>query len=503
MDTGRYDILFSGIITISVVTLTKYLVKIEAIKGITYYQAWSENDPAIAPSRLITNSNLDDLYLYLSSLTQFPTALAQIGPTNYPFVITSITYDEICEFITLEVTQDNIDNKSILYKKLPLFTTESCEGNIYIYNLPQPLDFPNTYGICTFVNQNVSGYVNIRKLIDQKYEIVFKNTNYIITFTDPTSNDDLSIIFENDIINWIKLYQDNLPFQPTVLMILNNKYYAFTIYNVKLSDQIMVWEVDVSTINNLSSNVFTDIPKGCYSGVRFNFDCQFTFNCFGQLGFTGPQGNIGPTGPANGPTGYTGPIGPQGPAGGPTGFTGPDGIIGPTGFQGTTGPMGMTGMGRTGATGPLGPTGPSGILNSGNYFNVIQTRVSNQQINSTTDIIQFNTQTLTGGNFDIVNYRFQPTVAGYYQLNSVVTAIYTSLNLIWDLQLFKNDVLYQTGTNISQFTQSLTSFGLSISSLVDFNGTTDYVDIRVQVSAGVCDIDRNKTFFNGCFLRTL
>ena len=476
MNDGRYDILFNGSVNITSISPTQYLVNLDYISGITYYQVWSDNDPTTIPERQVLNSNIDDLYLYLSSLTVEPTASINIGISNYPFIIKSITYNNITQTLTLTVSVEYIDNKSDVFQVLPLTGITNCDGIVYIYNLPNPLNFPNTYGICSFVNQTVTAFISIKKMVNLTYEICFKNVNNIATFTNPTYNDQLCVLYDTNINNWTDLYQENLPFQPTVLMILNNKYYAFTIKNVKIVLSSLVWIVESDTILNSSSNVLTELPKGIFSNVRMNFDCQFVYSCMDNLGYTGP----------------TGPIGPAGPAGGPTGPIGPTGIIGDIGPTGFTGPIGGQ-----------GPTGPTGALITGNYFNTVQTLLSNQQINSTTEIIQFNTQTLSGGTFDIVNYRFQPNIAGYYQLNSVVTAIYSSLNLVWDLQLYKNGVLYQSGTNISQFLQSLTSFGLSISTMLPLNGTTDYVDIRVEVSAGICDIDRNRTYFNGCFLRSL
>jgi plastocyanin len=70
----------------------------------------------------------------------------------------------------------------------------------------------------------------------------------------------------------------------------------------------------------------------------------------------GPTGDVGPTGPQGdiGLTGNTGPTGPQGDIGltGNTGPTGPQGPAGPQGDGGSTG--------NAGATGPTGPQGPAG-----------------------------------------------------------------------------------------------------------------------------------------------
>ena len=66
-----------------------------------------------------------------------------------------------------------------------------------------------------------------KKLINLTYEICFKTVNNITTFTDPTYTDELTVLYDTNINNWTELFQENLPFQPTVLMVLNNNYLHF------------------------------------------------------------------------------------------------------------------------------------------------------------------------------------------------------------------------------------------------------------------------------------
>jgi hypothetical protein len=115
--------------------------------------------------------------------------------------------------------------------------------------------------------------------------------------------------------------------------------------------------------------VFVNIPLGSLGATGTTGPTGFTGPT--GPGYTGIQGDIGPTGiqGLTGPTGFTGPTGPgytgiQGITG-PTGSTGPTGIQGFTGSTGTTGPIGVTGIqgstgiqGLTGSTGFTGPTGP-------------------------------------------------------------------------------------------------------------------------------------------------
>lgn len=87
--------------------------------------------------------------------------------------------------------------------------------------------------------------------------------------------------------------------------------------------------------------------------------------------------------------------------------------------------------------------------------------------------VQVNTKTFdTNNNFDAVtNYRFTPTVAGYYQVNALFyfnigTATSTSFNF------------YKNGNQV--FSQSTTSNGAisqNLTTLIYMNGSTDYLEV--------------------------
>jgi hypothetical protein len=94
------------------------------------------------------------------------------------------------------------------------------------------------------------------------------------------------------------------------------------------------------------------------------------------------------------------------------------------------------------------------------------------------------------------NYRFTPTVAGYYQLSGAITMA-SSLTYL-QLAIYKNGggqrLLYQTGNGAGA-----TGSG---SSLIYLNGTTDYVELW-----GSSGVTQNLagggyyTWFTGCLLR--
>jgi len=93
--------------------------------------------------------------------------------------------------------------------------------------------------------------------------------------------------------------------------------------------------------------------------------------------------------------------------------------------------------------------------------------------------VAFNTEVFdTNNNFDsTTNYRFTPTVAGYYQLNSGVYVYSSSATSIRYLRLFKNGATYQAGVSLT--TSPPLDTVLTYSGLVYFNGSTDYAEIYV------------------------
>ena len=79
------------------------------------------------------------------------------------------------------------------------------------------------------------------------------------------------------------------------------------------------------------------------------------------------------------------------------------------------------------------------------------------------------------------NYRFTPSVAGWYQINATVNIenmLYQSI-----IRLYKNGSWHSQGSRFYNSTDN-SARGLQVSTLVYFNGTTDYVEIYVYQSSG-------------------
>jgi hypothetical protein len=116
--------------------------------------------------------------------------------------------------------------------------------------------------------------------------------------------------------------------------------------------------------------------------------------------------------------------------------------------------------------------------------------------------IQFNAEEYDTSNcFDsTTNYRFTPTVAGYYQLNAGVSPSAFTGNYFL-VGLYKNGSLYKNGTNYSPNT--LAGATGTVSSLVYLNGSTDYVEIYIVVNGTpfVNGTNTADTYFNGSLVR--
>ena len=147
---------------------------------------------------------------------------------------------------------------------------------------------------------------------------------------------------------------------------------------------------------------------------------------------------------------------------------------------------------------PVAGTGPAFSA----YLNANQTLTNN-----TFTKVQINTKVFdTNTNFDnTTNYRFTPTVAGYYQFTAYSSSISSSLNQLGLGQL----IFYKNGTSTS-LGSSLCYFGGSTISNVDANatgliycnGTTDYVELYGRiVGNGTLTLAANVTFFQGVLMK--
>jgi hypothetical protein len=108
----------------------------------------------------------------------------------------------------------------------------------------------------------------------------------------------------------------------------------------------------------------------------------------------------------------------------------------------------------------------------------------------------------TNNNYDpTTNYRFTPTVAGYYQINSCVAGDAVTNTNIWTMAIAKNGTRIASGSqaanNVNNGQASMCSF------IVYCNGSTDYIEIFAIQTSGT-NINTSTgigTFFNGFLAR--
>jgi hypothetical protein len=127
-------------------------------------------------------------------------------------------------------------------------------------------------------------------------------------------------------------------------------------------------------------------------------------------------------------------------------------------------------------------------------------RSSNQTLTQNTYVkIQLNAESFdTNNNFDsTTNYRFTPTVAGYYQLNAQMQ-LNTSSGVLF-IAIYKNGSQAQAAGVAASFGAGST---LNISSLVSANGSSDYFEIFVYSDNATPQINGStNSFFSGYLAR--
>lgn len=149
-------------------------------------------------------------------------------------------------------------------------------------------------------------------------------------------------------------------------------------------------------------------------------------------------------------------------------------------------------------TGTILTTGTAGVPVNGPAFSAYPS--TNQTVTSSTFTkIQLNTEIFDTNNcFDsTTNYRFTPTVAGYYQINASMG--FTGIVSRVIIDIYKNGSEYLRGTDVL-----ITGNNISTSCLVYFNGSTDYVESFAFITGtGTLTVVGNSvlTQFSGAMVR--
>jgi hypothetical protein len=145
------------------------------------------------------------------------------------------------------------------------------------------------------------------------------------------------------------------------------------------------------------------------------------------------------------------------------------------------------------------PAATGTVMVSGNMpaFSVYPN--SSQSLSSGVQKIQMAAETFDTNNcFDsTTNYRFTPTVAGYYQINALVTLGATSSSCT--IYIYKNGSVYKNGTNIAASAYNSSS----VSDVVLLNGSTDYIEFYVGASTSLTlQGTVNNTYASGAMIRS-
>lgn len=153
-------------------------------------------------------------------------------------------------------------------------------------------------------------------------------------------------------------------------------------------------------------------------------------------------------------------------------------------------------------TGTILTTATPGVPVNGPAFSAVR-GTSNQSISGGTySKVQFNVEEFdTNNNYDnATNYRFTPTVAGYYQVNCLMYTT-TSLNANFYGYLYKNGSIFKASQMMPTGSGG-TSGGVLISTLVYMNGSTDYLEGYLYVTQAASVLaDAAFNFFQASLVR--
>jgi hypothetical protein len=141
------------------------------------------------------------------------------------------------------------------------------------------------------------------------------------------------------------------------------------------------------------------------------------------------------------------------------------------------------------------------VMVSGNMPAFSAYNTTGQSVTANTNTkIQLNVKNFdTNNNFDsTTNYRFTPTVAGYYQINGTVMLANT-VGTVYSI-IYKNGSEWIRGSLATAIATSYTQS--SASSLIYLNGSTDYVELYTWFSAtSTVGPQNNYTQFSGSLVR--
>lgn len=142
----------------------------------------------------------------------------------------------------------------------------------------------------------------------------------------------------------------------------------------------------------------------------------------------------------------------------------------------------------------------SGVAGNGPAFSAYASSTTSLANNTYTKI-QFQTEEFdTNSNFDnATNYRFTPTVAGYYQFTCCMNVSVANFAIT---SFYKNGSEFKRGSQI--WASSTVNLQPNSTALIYMNGSTDYVEVYgYQNSGGAVNVvtGANSTYFQAAMVR--
>ena len=170
----------------------------------------------------------------------------------------------------------------------------------------------------------------------------------------------------------------------------------------------------------------------------------------------------------------------------------------------TSGSVTLSSPAVSGTTTLTLPTTTSTLAINGPAFSAYLS--ADQTITSSTFTkVQFNAELFdTNNNFDsTTNYRFTPTIAGYYQINFVMSGSNSTAATRAFGALYKNGSIYING---SDSTVAAGQANSSASVIVSMNGSTDYIELYAYIIATTAKVtsfaSSNFTQMTGSLIRS-
>lgn len=149
------------------------------------------------------------------------------------------------------------------------------------------------------------------------------------------------------------------------------------------------------------------------------------------------------------------------------------------------------------------PASTGTVMVSGNMPAFSAVRSGAQTVaNGTFTKIQFNSEEFDTNNcYDpTTNYRFTPTVAGYYQISGSVSYSFNSGSAV--ISIFKNGASFKWGNLIGAVVAGCSG---NVSALIYLNGSTDYIELYAYQNSGLSQnisTSTVETYFQASMART-